>query len=290
MTSKITEQKADIALLITAIIWGAALLPVSIALKTNGVFTLLFWRFLLSAIFMGLIALKFGKFDKRSIKNGVILGITLFVGTALQTSALKYTYSSSVSFIVSLYVVIVPFLSLFLLKKRVSIFSYFGIALGIIGLFMMQKNFHLGLERGEILALLSAFCLAFHIIFTGIFARTSELFAFLTAQFFTIAIFSFIASFVFANGMVATVNTAFINAIIITVFFSTIIGFGLEGLMLRYTTPTKAAIIFIFKSVTAGFVGYFFGKEELSTTQICGAFVILLAILISEIGTIKSKK
>ena len=73
------QNKADIALIVVAVVWGATFLPMANALKTNGVFVMLFCRFFLSAIFMGFVALKFAKkFDKKSVIYGVVLGAVLF--------------------------------------------------------------------------------------------------------------------------------------------------------------------------------------------------------------------
>lgn len=288
---KITEFKADIALLVTAFIWGAALLPIKASLATNDVFTILFWRFFLSAILMALIAWKFDKFfDKNAIKYGAMLGFTLFLGTSFQTTALKYTYSSSVSFIVALYVVLVPFISWILFRTKVSLYAYVGIAFGVVGLYLMQKNLQMGFGSGEFFSICSALSLAFHIILMGHFTKKSELFTFLTAQFLVISLCCFVFSYGFRDGVVPTMDQAFINVMLFTIFLSTLIGFGLEGVMLRYTTSIKAAIIFVFKPVTAGFLGYFLGGEHLTPLQILGASIIVLGILITEVGSYINKK
>lgn len=287
---KITEFKADLALLLTAFIWGAALLPIVASLKTNDVFTIVFWRFFISAILIGILALKFDKFfDKNALKYGAMLGFTLFLGVSFQTTALKYTYSSSVSFIVALYVVLVPFISWLFFRQKVRIYAYFGIIFGAIGLYLMQKNLQFLLGRGEFFSVCSALALALHIVLMGHFTKKSELFTFLMSQFFVIALCSFIFSLTFRGGVVPNFDTAFINAMLFTIFLSTILGFSIEGLMLRYTTPIKAAIIFIFKPVTAGFLGYFLGGENLTPTQILGACIIVFGILITEFGSYKQK-
>ena len=83
------QNKADIALIVVAIVWGATFLPMANALKTNGVFVMLFCRFFLSAIFMGFVALKFTKkFDKKSVIYGLILGSVLCLSFVTQSSLL----------------------------------------------------------------------------------------------------------------------------------------------------------------------------------------------------------
>lgn len=68
---KSTEFKADFALFVIAVVWGVTFLPMAQTLKTNGVFALLFWRFLIAAVLMALISLKFTrKIDPNSLRFG----------------------------------------------------------------------------------------------------------------------------------------------------------------------------------------------------------------------------
>ncbi|WP_262367294.1 hypothetical protein [Campylobacter concisus] len=39
------QNRADIALIVVAVVWGATFLPMANVLKTNGVFVMLFCRF-----------------------------------------------------------------------------------------------------------------------------------------------------------------------------------------------------------------------------------------------------
>lgn len=134
--SNLKELKADVALILTAIVWGATLLPMANATATNGVFVILFWRFLISFFLMGALAYKFDKkFDKNSVKYGLFLGLFLFIGFTSQTFAFKFAQSANVAFISGLNVVIVPFVVYIFLREKISKWAYIGISLGCIGLY-----------------------------------------------------------------------------------------------------------------------------------------------------------
>jgi len=77
----------------------------------------------------------------------------------------------------------------------------------------------------------------------------------------------------------------FINAIAITVLFATIFAFWVQTAMQRFTTAAKTAIIFTMEPVSAGIFGYLFANELLTFSQICGAMMILVGILIAELGS-----
>ncbi|CAD7288880.1 hypothetical protein LMG7974_01192 [Campylobacter majalis] len=287
---KITELRADILLILTAIIWGATFLPMATATVTNGVFVLLFWRFLITFFIMVLIAYKFSsKLDFKAIKYGLILGIFLFVGFSSQTFAFKFAQTANVAFISGLNVAIVPFVVYAFFKEKISIYAYIGVALGCVGLYFLSDP-SAGFTKGEALSVVCAFAWAFHIVFTSHFARKCELFTLLATQFIVIVALSAIFANVFDGGINPTLDYNFYKAMVISVIFASIFGFIMMGTMLRLTTPVKAALIFTLEPVSAGILGYFIGGETFGMMQIIGAVIIISAILISEIGTIKSKQ
>ena len=292
MTKRLKEFSADFALLIVAVVWGVTFLPMAEALKSNGVFVILFWRFLLSTVLMALISVKFiKKFDKNSLRYGVILGILLFFGFAPQTFALKYTFSSTVAFITGLNVVFVPFIVFLFFKQKVYIYAFVGAIMSAVGLYLLSDS-EVGFGKGEILAVVCAVGYSLHIIFTGIFVKKCELYQMVCVQFLTVtALCLIVAVFYEPNFIFPTPNKAFYTAVIITSVFATVFAFFVQSAMQRYTTPMKTALIFTFEPVSAGLLGYFIGGEILSEFQIAGATLILAGIVISEAGSyLKSKK
>jgi len=279
------SQKADISLIVVAIVWGITFLPISEALKSNGVFVILFWLFFISGIFMSFVAIKFSnKFDLNSIRMGFFLGTILFIAFALQTFALKLTFSSTVAFITGLECVIVPFISVIIFKQRVSIYAIIGVFVAILGLWWLSNaKFSLGI--GEFLALLCAIFYALYTVLNGEFVRKCELYILVSIVFFTIATFSFISAFIFEDRVFPVLDMAFYRAIFITVIFGTLFCYFVQTAMQRHTTATKTALFFSLEPVSAGFIGYYFGKEILSPLQIFGASLIILGALISECGT-----
>ena len=107
-------------MIFVAIVFGLGYLPTSLALATNGVFGVLFWRFLLAAIIAGAIFYKkLKEVSAPDIKSGVILGLFLFAGFVSQTFAFKYADTSSVAFIIGLNVALVPFITAGLFRHKI---------------------------------------------------------------------------------------------------------------------------------------------------------------------------
>ncbi|WP_069637625.1 DMT family transporter [Campylobacter pinnipediorum] len=287
MTLKTKELYADISLFLVAVFWGVTFLPMAKALHTNGVFTILFWRFLIAFLLMLIISFKFiKKADKNSIKHGVILGLFLFMGFAVQTFALKYIPSSTVAFITGLNVVFVPFVVFVFFAKKIAIYSYMGAFLSALGLYFLS-NTELGFTKGELLSVICALAYTLHIVLTSEFVKKSETMVLVSVQFLVVAVLSLFCAVVFEGSAIPVMNFDFITAVLVTSIFATVIAFYVQTKAQEFTSPIKTSLIFTFEPVTAGIVGYFIGKENISQTQIMGAFAILFGIIISEIGSYK---
>lgn len=285
MTERSKEFYADLSLIIVALIWGVTFLPMAEALKTNGVFTILFWRFLIAFVLMSAISFKFTKkIDINSIKNGSVVGVFLFAGFALQTFALKYTYSSTVAFITGLVVIIVPFLVFLFFKTKISIYSYFSATIATIGLYILCDG-EFGFGLGELLSLLCAFAYAFEIMLAGHYVKKCEIFTMVSTEFLVVCILSLICMTIFEGLKMPVVDKSFIVAIAITSTLATVFAFFVQTLAQKYTTAVKTVLILTLEPVGAGVIGYYFGKEYLTGWQIFGAFVILGGILVSELGS-----
>ncbi|MDL0089091.1 DMT family transporter [Campylobacter gastrosuis] len=285
MVNRSKEFYADFALVIVALIWGVTFLPMALALKTNGVFVLLFWRFLIAFILMSLISLKFvKKIDLNSVKYGLIVGVFLFGGFALQTFALKFTFSSTVAFITGLVVIFVPFLVFVMFKTKIRLYSYVGAILATIGLYILCDG-EFGFGWGEFLSLLCAFAYAFEIVLAGYFVKKCEIFTMVATEFLIVCLLSLACAVAFDGRVLPVFDREFIVAVGITATFATVFAFFVQNLAQRYTTPVKTVLILTLEPVGAGVIGYYFGGEILTSWQIFGAIIILVGILVSEIGS-----
>ena len=287
MHHKMKEIGADFLLLLVAIAWGSTFFIVQDAVEQTPVYTFLFWRFLSAAVLMSLIAYKQWKFlDKEVLLAGCLLGLFMFLGYAFQTFGLKYTYSSTVGFITGLNVIVVPFASYFIFKHKASLYSILGAITACVGLYYLTLNSEIGFSLGELYAFICAIMFALHIVFTDHLSKKYNIFLLVCIQFFTVALCSSIGGWVMEGSILpSNVDELLINAIVITVIFATIFAFWVQTAMQRFTTAAKTAIIFTMEPVSAGVFGYFFAGELLSMTQLLGAGLILLGMLVAELGS-----
>ena len=121
MSAKQQSILANLGLLLAAAIWGGGFLAGKFALAEYEPFTILAFRFLGSALCLGLIFCRSLRHTTKNVaKKGMLLGILQFVGLSVQLAGLDRTTPGKQSFLIASYVMFVPFLSCFLLRKRIN--------------------------------------------------------------------------------------------------------------------------------------------------------------------------
>jgi len=168
---------ADLLLLAVAFFWGVTFVVVKDAIQTVEVFVFLSQRF----GFAGGILLIFCLFRRTSfhvdvLKRGVVLGLFLFGGFAFQTVALLYTTASNTAFLTGLNVVFVPIIGAFIFTEKITRTMVGGVMLATVGLFLLCTHGTWSFNVGDLLAGICAVCVALHVIYTGKYARQSDVY------------------------------------------------------------------------------------------------------------------
>ncbi|KAA0258346.1 DMT family transporter [Deferribacter autotrophicus] len=287
MAGKTKEYLADLSLIFISLIWGSTFIIVKEALENIDVFKFLTLRFGLASILMLVFVIKKFRDVRRSFIPGVILGLVLFSIFALQTLGLKYTLASIAGFLTGLYVVFVPFLSIILLKQFPRKASIVGVFLAFFGLMLISYNggdFEINI--GIIYLILNAFFIGLHIIMIDKYSKIYDVTALTFIQLTVVFLLSLLFSLFFTdNSKGIILNSNVIFAVILTGVFATVVAFFVQTAMQKYTTPTKAAVIFTFEPVSSAFFGYFIGKEILTLHQYIGSALIVFSIIVSEVGS-----
>jgi drug/metabolite transporter (DMT)-like permease len=284
---KPTEFLADLSLLFVAIIWGSTFIIVKQSVENIPVFSFLFMRFALAGMLLILInAPKLKAIDKGVLADGVMLGMALFLAYAFQTFALTATSASITAFITGLFVIFVPVLSSVFLRKLPRQEAMIGVAFATIGLAFITLQGKFLVSFGEFLALVCAFFIAIHIILTDKLSRRNDFGLLTLVQVNMVALFSLIfSSFLDLRVIPIQFNNQLIFSLIINSVFATFVAFIVQTSMQKYTTPTKAAIIFIMEPVSSAFFSYWIGGELLTAKQYVGTSFILFAMVFTEAGT-----
>jgi len=210
-------------------------------------------------------------------KYGILIGIFLFSGYGFQTVGLQYTTPASAGFITGLSVVIVPFLSMALLKKRPGKNSLLGVLCAFLGLLFLSFQ-QLRMNYGDFLVLLCAFSFAMHIVLVGKFAPFNDPFLLTTVQIGTVAGLSFL----FRKEQDIILNSTVLEALIITALFATVMAFLIQNIAQRSTPPTRTAVIFAMEPVFAAVSSFVLIHEVFTLRKIIGCLLILSGMVITE--------
>lgn len=291
------EKKRDLfvtlGLLTVAIIWGTGFIATQIAIDA-GMSTsfIMVVRFMVASIVLGL-SFKddIKQMRIRDFKMGAIAGTLLFLGFVLQTTGLIFTTPSSNAFITATSVVMVPFLSWFILKEKPEnkVFVAAFICLAGLGILAFGPGGSIKLGIGDTLTLLCAVAFALHTVSMGKFAPrvNSNLLTFL--QMITAAAFSLIMFMVVDRDFSAFTSVKGVLAVVYLGIFSTFIAYYIQTICQRFASPSKVSIIVSTEALFGSLFSVMLGYEAFTYFLLIGGVAIIAAMLIIEIKFIKRK-
>ncbi|TXC93221.1 DMT family transporter [Metabacillus litoralis] len=284
---------ADSSLLFVAFIWGATFVIVQKAIEFLPPHLFNGTRFLLATLLLLLFVRKrfYLRITKELLISGVFLGFILFLGYAFQTVGLLYTTSSKAGFITGLSVMIVPLLSLWILKEKLRSIVIFSSIVGTLGLYFLTLSDISTVNVGDLLVLFCALAFALHIVFTSKYTKKHDALLLTIIQLFTVSLFSFFSSSIFeshsAISMEDFLHIDVIVALVITSIFATALAFLIQTKYQQITSAAKVALIFAMEPVFAAVTAFVVIQEVLSPNGILGCTLIFLAMILTEFPIVK---
>lgn len=287
---------AELFLFLVTFIWGGTFVFTKIGLDFASPSVYILLRFCI-AIFLCIIFFnkKLLRINKKTLVNGLILGLFFGGGFLLQTIGLKYTTVSKSAFITGITVPLTPIVYFIVCRKRISKYSLWGVFVAVIGLWIFTNPDFDNINIGDVLTLFSTMFWAFYITYMDVFTKKTENRS-ITAQ---LVFLQFVASSVIAIVYFVTFENAswavqFDNMLLISLAFNAVLASFfvtfIHTSIQRYTTPVKAALIFSLEPIVASSVAVIFLSETMTNIEIFGAFLLFSAVIISELGTFLEKQ
>jgi drug/metabolite transporter (DMT)-like permease len=272
--------KADLTLLLVAILWGSAFAAQRIAGQLGSVFFFNAARFLLAGLILLALSAR-TKITRRQLLWVTVAGVNLFLAGGLQQAGLLTTTASNAGFITSLYVVFVPIVMFIGWRERPHWSAIAAVLLAAIGAFLLSTGGSLHIQTGDALELLGAVFWSFDVVLIGKFAPSFDAISFSGGRLLVGSILNFMVALIFEPaGFV--VSTPLLGAIFYTALISLGLGYTLQIWGQRHTPPTDAAILLSLESVFAVVGAWLVLSERLSGIQILGCAVILVAVVLSQ--------
>ena len=293
-----TKTVSLLSALLCTLIWGTTFIAQDTGMDEIGPFTFNAVRF-----FVGFLAItplvflfelkKFKSEFKSDVKTFVILsfliGLSLFLGSALQQVALLYTDVANAAFFTIFYVPMVPII-IFLFKQQSIHWSVWpSVILCLIGGYLLTNFQDATVRLGDNLVVLGALFWSTHIIFTGIIVKKYDLPLTLGAvQTLIVALFSFIVGSIYEEFIYSDILKE-INSILYAGILSGGFAFVLQIYAQKNISPAPAAIIFSLEGVFATIAAWILLSQILDINNLIGCLFILFGVLLSQLMPIIKK-
>ena len=295
-------------LLIAAILWGTTFVAQSEGMEYVGPLTYQATRSVLGGLFLIPIILfgdmmkkKKGTYiaptkntKKKTLLVGVLCGIILTVAALLQQYGIALgTTSDKAGFITALYIVLVPVYGLFL-KKKAHPIVWVSVGVAVAGLYFLCIQGDLTVLPCDLVTLCCAAVFALHIVAIDNLAAPLDGVRISCIQFFTSAVISGIAMFIFEEPSISAIMSGWVT-IAYAGILSSGVAYTLQILGQQRTDPAVASILMSLESLfavvgTIVFTALLASPKLPTAREWIGCALMFAAIMLTQLPDIMKKK
>ncbi len=302
MTKFMKRYKGQLYLLLAAVIWGSAFIFQKMGMDHIGPFTFGVFRFILGSVALLPVIWISDRFNDRKpagthnisstwkngalIAGGLLCGTASFVAGSLQQIGIVYTTAGKAGFITSMDIVIVPLLML-VLRQKISRITWLGIAVALIGLWLLSITDDFTIAKGDAFVMGCAVAYSVQILLIDHYAARVDVLKLSFLQFFVAGLLSVPAAL-----MTETIELQAIADCAVPILYVALlevsIAFTLQIVGQKYTSAASAALIMSMESVFAALCGALFLHETMSGRELAGCMIMFAAFIITQIPDIRS--
>ena len=281
--------RADLLMLITAMIWGSAFVAQRLGMDNIGPFLYTGLRFALACLALLPVLMLLQRRQKRPaaplnrnlLLGGIVMGLALSLGINLQQVGLLFTTVTNSGFITGLYVIVVPILGL-LIGQRSSAGIWLGASLAVVGMFLLSVGEGFTVASGDWLQLAGAFVWGIHVLLVGFFASRHDPLRLALIQFITCAVISLLLALVFETATLDGILAA-APAIVYGGLFGVAVGLTLQVGAQQHAIASHAAIILSLEAVFAAIAGALLLGEMLAPRGYLGCALMFGGMLLAQL-------
>lgn len=305
------KLKYNFLLMLAALIWGSAFVAQSVGMDYLGPFTFNSVRSFMGSLvllpviwFMDRQKKDGAKGDgqgalgksaevkqqekKTLLLGGLCCGVILTVSTSLQQIGLVYTTAGKAGFITALYILIVPLLGLFL-GRKVGGKTWLGVALAVIGMYLLCIKEGFSISYGDFMVLLCAFVFSLHILTVDYFSPKVDGVRLSCIQFFVCGCLCAVPMMIFEHPEIYQILQAWLPLIYAGVLSSGV-AYTLQIITQKHLNPTVASLLMSLESVFAALTGWLILNERLSPKELLGCVLVFAAIILAQLPESKKRE
>jgi len=293
--------KGEIILLMVAVLWGSCFIFQKKGMDYIGPYTLGTFRFTLGGLVLLPIIKLFSKSgtekpdfqkvisNRKSLwQGGVLCGVALFFAATLQQVGLVYTTAGKAAFLTSMQIVVVAIAGIIIVKKA-SRNTIIGMILALSGMYLLSIQSGVSINFGDILELSGSLFWGAQILFIDKFAKQVDNMKLSFIQFIVAGGLSAVGMFIFEKPNIKDIYLCAVP-ILYTAIIEVAICYTLQIIAQKYVPPVIAAVILSLESVFAAIFGMIFLKEILTSKELTGMVLMLIAVVIIQIPAKENDK
>ncbi|MDO4619393.1 MAG: DMT family transporter [Lachnospiraceae bacterium] len=286
-------------LLLTAVVWGFAFVSQSVGAEYVGAFTFLAIRNWIAVLFLipviRVLTLRrnseaaeetetkqLNRHQKRMyLLAGVSCGTALLCASAAQQIGIAYTTTAKAGFITTLYVVLVPILSI-VIGQRPAPSIWISVVIGTAGLYLlcMTPGNAGGINRGDLIMLLCAVLFSVQILLVNHYSSFLDGVRLSFLQSLTCAVIATFLMLVMEKPALSDIRAA-LPALLYAGVMSSGVGYTLQIIGQKGLDPTIASLVMCLECVFSAVGGWMLLGQRLSARELGGCALMFTAILIS---------
>ncbi|MBN3766843.1 DMT family transporter [Burkholderia sp. Ac-20365] len=285
--------RANLLMLVAAMIWGSAFVAQRLSLDAIGPFLFTGLRFLLGAfvvLIVWSVVRRRGQADTQALspsrspklwRDGAMLGLLVAVSISCQQIGLQYTKVANAGFISSLYVVIVPLIGV-VLRHQTGVGVWLGALLAALGMYFLSVDEHFSILYGDWLQLAGSVVISAQVVLVSRFARRHDPLALALVQFVVCGMVSLAIGLAVDPLRIADIVHA-APTILYGGALSVGVAYTIQVVAQKDAAPAHAAVIFSMEGVFAALAGWLVLGETLAPRALLGCALMLAGLIVCQV-------
>lgn len=283
-----TKVLAATGLIMVTIIWGGSFVVMKSSVDKVPPGYLLALRFTAAAAaMMAAFPKSLRRLNRESLRNGLLVGIVLELSYLLQTYGIKYTTASKNAFITALYVILVPFLSWAVNRKKPGINNLLAAVLAVAGLGLLTLRGVTAVNFGDFLTFLCSLSFTVHLVLAERFTKNQDPILLAIIQVAVVGVLNWILA-PFLDGFQAFSfeilrDRTLVAGILYLSIFCTMAAYAIQMVGQKILTASASSLLLSLEAVFGTIFSVIFLKEVLTGKMIVGCVLMFFALVISGI-------
>jgi drug/metabolite transporter (DMT)-like permease len=278
----VSPRRADLLLLAACLMWGVSFVIVKDALEQASPLTFVALRFTLAAVLFAPFAALRTRFTRQELLAGSGLAVLLAAGFIAQAAGLVHTTPSRSAFLVAISSVLAPPIAMVFARERPRLTALAALAVAAAGMWLLTAPGGGGLNRGDLLTLITAVAFGGQIVAITVFSRRHEPTRLLWLQIAGTALLA-AAGAPLVEDMRVSWSWGFAAAVVFTAVGATVLALWWQLQAQRVMSSTRAAVLFCSEALFAAVTSWLIVGERLTGAQWLGGGLILAGMVVAEL-------